>query len=267
MKNKPRLESRPERRIRFVFFGTRPLAESVLQELENAGLVPAKIVSTEPTKELIDELSASKWDVFVVASYGAILPKKLLELPKRGVVNVHPSLLPRLRGPSPIRSAILNDEKNTGVSIMLLDEKMDEGPIIAQKKVAVPEWPPHGSDLDGLLAREGGRLLADYLMLWVDKKIKASPQNHDLATYSAIFRKEDGLLDLSADAYRNLLKIRAFEGWPGTYTFFERAGKRIRVALTAAHIENSKLVIERVKPEGKKEMPYEDFLRSGATPL
>ncbi len=254
-------------KIRFAFFGTRPLADDVLSELAKVGLVPEKIVTALPTKELIKELGDSKWDVFVVASYGAILPKEILEMPKRGVVNVHPSLLPRLRGPSPIRSAILNDEKHTGVSIMLLDEEMDHGPIIAQKKVAVPEWPPHGKNLDTLLAREGGLLLAEFLMLWVDKKIQASPQNHDLATYCSFFKKEDGLLDLSADAYQNLLKIRAFEGWPVTYAFFERAGKKIRVAILGAHIEGTKLILDTVKPEGKKEMPYAEFLRSGAKPL
>jgi len=254
--------------MRFVFFGTVPLAESVLEELAAANLVPEKVVNAYPTQELIEELAESEWDVFVVASYGAILPKKLLDMPKRGVVNVHPSLLPRLRGPSPIRSAILNDEKNTGVSIMLLDEEMDHGPLIAQKKITIPEWPPHGKDLDRLLAREGGKLLAAFLPLWVQKKVEASEQNHDLATYCTLFTKEDGLLDLLADPYRNLLKIRAFEGWPGTYTFFERAGKRIRVGILDAHLDTSgALEIDRVKPEGKKEMGYEEFLRSGAKPL
>lgn len=253
---------------RFVFFGTTPLAEGVLTELASAGFVPERIIgSATITPEFIDELSQEKWDFFVVASFGRILPRRLIELPKHGTINVHPSLLPRLRGPSPMRSAILNDEKNTGVSIMLLDEEMDHGPLLAQKKVAVDPWPPKGRELDERLAREGGKLLAQTLPLWLEGKIEPQEQNHDLATYCAKFVKEDGLLDLSADVYRNLLKIRAFDGWPGTYALFERSGKKLRVQILDAHVESDRLVIDLVKPEGKKEMPYADFLRSGAKPF
>lgn len=254
--------------VRFAFFGTTPLAEGVLIELGAAGLMPQRVItSSEVSPDLTEELTQGTWDVFVVASFGAILPKKLLDVPARGTLNVHPSLLPRLRGPSPMRSAILNDEKETGVSIMLLDEEMDHGPLLAQKKVLVSPWPPHGKELDSLLAHEGGKLLAQILPLWVAGKIKTQKQNHDLATYTRKFMKEDGLLDLSADPYKNLLKARAFEGWPGTYAFFERAGKKLRVQILDAHLENSKFVIDLVKPEGKNEMPYGDFLNSGARPL
>ena len=257
--------------IRFAFFGNAPLADAVLEELRDVGLEPKCVVtSTELSPEFIQKLAGESWDVFVVASFGAILPKELLNIPKRGVLNVHPSLLPRLRGPSPIRSAILNDEKETGVSIMLLDEEMDHGPLVAQKKVRVdtsPDGgPAHGKMLDHLLAHEGGKLLAQVLPLWTAGKLEAKPQNHDLATYCRQFKKEDGLLDLSADPYQNLLKIRALEGWPGTYAFFTRAGKKLRVQILDAHLEGSQLIIDSVKPEGKNQMPYAAFLRSGAMP-
>ncbi len=261
---------------RFVFFGTAPLKDAVLGELEHECYVPAKIVeSGSISRELIEELQKSEWDFFLVASYGQKIPSELLEMPRRGVVNVHPSLLPSLRGPSPIRSAILNDQKETGISIMLLDDELDHGPIIAQKKITIREWPPHGRALDELLALEGGKLLATILPAWLAGEIEARPQNDDLATYCHTFKKEDGLLDLRAEAYQNLLKIRAFEGWPGTYTFFERAGKKLRVGILDAHIEGNpstllrtgKLVIDTVKPEGKREMGYVEFLRSGAKPL
>lgn len=254
--------------IRFAFFGTAPLKDSVLAELERIGYIPTKIIESEPlTPEMIAELGKTPWDVFIVASYGRKIPDQLLTMPRRGVVNLHPSLLPRLRGPSPIRSAILGNQKETGVSIMLLDQELDHGPIIAQKKIAVAEWPPHGRALDQLLALEGSKLLAATLPLWLKGEIDAQPQNDDLATYCTAFKKEDGLLDVRADAYANLLKIRALEGWPGTYTFFERAGKKIRVGILDAHIQNDKLIIDIVKPEGKREMAYEEFLRSGAKPL
>lgn len=253
--------------FRFVFFGTRPLAAGVLSELAAAGLTPTKHYETaEITPEFIAELASEEWDVFVVASFGKILPKAFLDIPRRGVVNMHPSLLPRLRGPSPVRSAILQNERETGVTIMLLNEKMDQGPIIAQRKVEIAEWPPRGRELDEILAHEGGKLLAEMLPQWVAGEIDAAEQNHDVATYCKIFTKEDGLLDLKADPYENLRKIRAFDGWPGTYTFFERAGKKIRVQILDAEIINGKLQIMTVKPEGKGEMEYDAFLRSGARP-
>jgi methionyl-tRNA formyltransferase len=284
--------------MRFAFFGTAPLAIEVLDALERTGFLPSLIVAApdtnEPRKKTIQfppekiwgaahgvevvqpkkidigfvvGMKTKEWEVFIVASYGKILPKALLEIPSRGVLNVHPSLLPRLRGPSPMRSAILNNEKETGVSVMLLDDQMDHGPIIAQKKIAIPDWPPHGSELDALLAREGGSLLAEFLPKWIAREIEPHEQNHDLATYCEMFTKEDGLVDLHDDARKNLLKIRAYEGWPGTFSFFEKGGEKIRVKIIDAHIENDMLKVDRVTPEGKREMDYEEFLRSGAQPL
>ncbi len=298
------------KKISFAFFGTPELAVTVLNELEAADLVPSLVVTTPdepqgrgltltppPVKQWADahrievlqpehldsefvsklEARSSKLEarVFIVVAYGKILPKAVLDIPKRGVLNVHPSLLPRLRGPSPIRSAILNDEKRTGVSILLLDEEMDHGPIVAQKPldfenqqgVALLVWPLRASELDRVLMQAGGKLLAQILPQWAAGHIEAREQNHDLATYCEKIEKEDGLLDLSADPYKNLLKVRAYEGWPGTYAFFERNGKRIRVNIIDAHLDNAKLVIEKVKPEGKREMGYEEFLRGGARPI
>ncbi len=253
---------------RFAFFGTTPLKEGVLSELATSGLEPARIFEREDiTPALINELKQMQWDVFIVASYGKKLPKELLDIPLRGVVNVHPSLLPRLRGPSPIRSAILNDERETGVTIMLLDEELDHGPIIAQKKIEIASWPPRGRALDDQLAHEGGRLLATVLPLWIESEIEAHPQNDDVATYCHAFKKEDGLLDLKSEAYTNVLKIRAFEGWPCAYAFFERAGKKLRVQILDAHLDGKKLAIDRVKPEGKREMNYDEFAHSGAVAL
>ena len=301
------------RKVPFAFFGTAPLATEILDVLERTGYVPSLVIAgpdtIEPRKKTIqfppekiwaiahdvevvqpkridtgfvESLQTKKWDVFVVASYGKILPKALLEIPAHGVLNMHPSLLPRLRGPSPMRSAILNNEKEIGVSVMLLDNQMDHGPIIAQKKVTIDDRPPHGAALDALLAHEGAELLAEYLPRWIAGEVEPHEQNHDLATYCEIFTKEDGLLDLHGDAYKNFLKIRAFEGWPGTYALFTKdapstgstsspksgsgQAREIRVKIIDAVFENGALKITRVIPEGKREMSYEDFLRSGATP-
>ena len=276
--------------IRFAFFGTSHIAVYILEALRAANLVPQLVVTLPPKPkgrglehqptavELwsrehsipvaydAEQFKGEAWDVAVVVDYGKLLPKELLDIPRTGFLNIHPSLLPRLRGASPIRSAIQCDERATGVSIMVVTEGMDEGPIVAQKKIAPDVWPIGNAALERLLLEAGGMLLAQILPQWIAGEIEAQQQNHDVATYCEKIEKEDGLLDLRADAYKNLLKIRAYEGWPGTYTFFERGGKRIRVGVVDAHIEGAPLIIDMVKPEGKREMPYEEFVRSGAKP-
>lgn len=283
--------------IRFAFFGTPELAVTILEHLEKSGRIPELIVTApdkkqgrglqlhcpavkkyadahsipalQPqkiTEDIIAELKKSEWDVFIVAAYGKILPKALLEIPRRGVLNVHPSLLPKLRGPSPIVSAILHDEKETGVSVMLLDEEMDHGPIVAQKKLHIDEWPPYASQLEKTLSDEGGKLLCDVLEPWVFGEIDATEQKHDEATFCVKIKKEDGLINLSDDPYANLLKIRGLENGSGAFTFFERNEKKIRVRITRASLHKNELKIERVIPEGKSEMNFEDFARSGAAP-
>lgn len=283
---------------KFVFFGTGEIAQHVLSELVGAQLYPALIV-TAPDKpqgrgltvapspvgilaenlaipqikparideSAIETLKSSGCDLFVVADYGALLRKVVLDIPAKGTLNMHPSLLPRLRGPSPIRSAILADESQTGVSIMVLDEQMDHGPVLAQKKVVIEPWPPRASFLEERLAREGGKLLAEMIPLWLSGEIDARAQNHDIATYTKKFEKEDGRLNFMEDARTNLLKIRAYEGWPTAFAFFERNGKTIRVQILDAHIEGDILVLDVVKPEGKQAMTYAEFVRSGATPI
>jgi len=277
--------------ITFAFFGTSHIAVFVLDELEKASLMPAIIVTVPakprgrglavsetpvarwgrergiPVSETWDEFERGSWDAAVVVDYGKILPARLLSIPRRGFLNVHPSLLPRFRGPSPIRSAILAGDSTTGVTVMLLDDAMDHGPVIAQKRIELSDPPPRNSELERILMPAGGALLAQMLPRWIAGDIEATPQNHDVATYCQKFTKEDGALDLSGDARFNLLKIRAFEGWPGTFAFFERAGKRLRVQILEAHLEQGALAIDYVKPEGKGVMNYADFARSGARPV
>lgn len=275
----------------FVFFGTDPLAKDVLEALEKKGMLPKLIVAGRDTldraknpvfptekswaiernipvlqpekinQEFITELSKETWDVFIVASYGKILPDSLLSIPKKGVINLHPSLLPRLRGPSPMRTAILNDIRETGVSIMLLDKELDHGPLLAQKQILVTPWPMKGSELDKLLAKEGAELLADILPKWIKGEVEVKEQDHTEATYCSEFTKEDGLLDLNQNAYKNYLKICALDGWPGTYFFAEKNEQKIRVKITDAVYKDNTLTILKVIPEGKKEMSYIDFVR------
>lgn len=291
--------------IRFVFFGTPELAVTVLDELEAAKLVPAlvvtrpdapkgrgKVLTPPPVKvwaekkgvevlqpERIDEAFTTglrergPWDVFVVAAYGKILPKALLDVPARGVLNVHPSLLPRWRGASPIQAQILHetDWRNVGISIMLLDEKMDHGPILTQvSNISHLEshWPIKASELTRLLGHCGGQSLAHALPKWIEGTLSAKEQDHASATYCQPITKENGFISLADPDELNFRKIYAYDMWPGAYTYFERNGRRIRVVITDAHLgEDGSLVIDRVIPEGKREMPYQDFLRSGARPV
>ena len=280
---------------RFAYFGTPRFATIILDELAHAGHLPALIV-TAPDKPkgrklaitpsevrvwaeahhipmvtpekladkiFFDTLRSHDCDLFIVAAYGKIIPKEILLLPRHGVLNVHPSLLPKFRGPSPVESVILSDENRTGVTIMKLDEELDHGPIIAEREYAQDTWPPKGSELTATLAHQGGALLAKILPNWVAGKIEAFPQKHTEATFTKKIRKEDGLIDLHGDPLLHYKKIRAFDEWPGAYFFTDRNGKKIRVRITDATLENNVLTILRVVPEGKKEMSYEDFLRGG----
>ncbi len=279
---------------KFVFFGTPDIGVAVLEELEKAGFVPAivvtnpdapqgrKMIMTETPvarfardrqipvlkpeslkdPEILEILKNAGADLFIVAAYGKIIPQAILDIPKHGTLNMHPSLLPKLRGASPIRSAILQHEYPTGVSIMLLTPGLDKGPIVAQEvaEIEAVAWPMRGTELDTLLSHQGGALLARILPDWLAGKITPHEQDDARATYCAKITKDMALIDLNAGPEENLRKIRAFDGWPGAYYLHEKTnGTRIRVKIIDAEIRNSSLILIRVIPEGKKEMAYEDF--------
>lgn len=283
-------------KIKIAYFGGEPMGVPVLEELKNAGIVPELIVcnpdrpvgrkqimtpppvknwagvhgvevfqpetiSKEPTE--LGRLTSEEWDLFVVVAYNKILPKWLINLPKHQTLNVHPSLLPLLRGASPIRSTILSDmREQCGVSVIVLDEKMDHGAIVTQQKMEIIEaaWPMPGTELDEALARLGGSVLADIIPSWIGGEIEAIPQDHDHATFCSKIDKTDSELTLdpydlptNEEAYQMFLKIQAYAGWPGT--FFIHDDKRYKI--TSAHLtETGQLVLEKVIPEGKKETEF-----------
>lgn len=241
----------------FAFFGSSVDSTYALEQLERVGLSPALIIKS---KEIPDELYNTEWDFFLVASYGKILPKDILDLPRHGALNIHPSLLPKFRGPSPYVSAILADERQTGVSIMLMEEKMDAGPIVAQARIEIAEedWPPKGLMLSQMLFTEGVNLLAEILPSFLDGTLTPETQDESKATYTKKFKDENAVIDLEGDPREQLRKIRAFDRDPRAH-FFTAKGKR--VIITEAEIKEDKLEILRVLPEGKKEMDYRDFLR------
>jgi methionyl-tRNA formyltransferase len=144
---------------------------------------------------------------------------------------------------------------------MQVDEEMDHGPIIVQKKVIMPHWPPTATELGQALVQAGADLLVEILPDWILGKIRALPQDHAQATYTKKIEKADGLIDLEADAYTNYLKIQAFSKWPTAYFFIEKNNKKTRVIIKKAIFENGTLEILRVVPEGKREMDFKDFIR------
>jgi methionyl-tRNA formyltransferase len=278
----------------FAFFGTPKFAVDVLNALEQNGLLPALVITVpdrargrglevtpSPAKQwalergidvmtpatlkdepFIAELKNTEWDIFAVAAYAKLIPSAVLEIPRRGCLNVHPSLLPKFRGPSPALSAILEDERVTGVTVMRMNEKMDEGDIVAQARVELEEaaWPPKGSDFEELLATEGGNLLAEAMRPWVAGEIAPEPQEHSQATFSRKFSDEDARIDPKGSR-KDFLKIRAFNKGPRAY-FLDAKGKRVIV--TDATYSDGIITLVNVIPEGKKEMPYEEYAR-GAT--
>lgn len=275
---------------KFAYFGTPEFSTLVLEELVSIGYVPALVVTspdkpagrglafTEPPvktwarahdisvlqPETFDEaacaaLHAAQAEFFIVAAYGKILPAAVLALAPRGALNIHPSLLPRYRGTSPVESQILADEKEVGVSVIQMDEKMDHGPVVAQKKLEIPNWPVARGAANSIFWKAGGELLGETLPDWLAGKIAPEAQDESRTTFAKKIKKEDGEIQLADDGRKNYLMYLAYEGWPGVY-FFEN---RKRVKVTRAKYENGAFVIERVIPEGKREMGYADFRKGG----
>ena len=287
--------------MRLAFFGTPQLTVPVLDALAAADLTPDLIVAapdapvgrhqhiTAPpsvawaqthniptwqpatTRELSSDdtpLMTQNWDIFVVFAYGHIIPHSILSLPTHDSINLHPSLLPHLRGPSPIRSALLTDTNPTGVSIIRLDEQMDHGPILAQATHNTPteSWPPPGPDLDAALVALGAKLLTDTIPKWVNGNIIPQPQDHSVATYCSKIKKSDAevmidprALPSGTDAYNTLLRIQAYAGWPEAYFIYH--GQRVKIK--SASLESSgALAIHRVVPAGRREMDFADYRSS-----
>jgi methionyl-tRNA formyltransferase len=280
---------------KFAFFGTPLIAVTVLDILKASGMLPSIIITNpdapQGRKMVLTPSPVKVWalregipvlqpqslrtdntveqylkdndiPLSIVVAYGKLIPSSLLSIPRYGTINVHPSLLPELRGASPIRTAILRDMRTTGVSIMLLDSELDHGPILAQETVEIEKnaWPMRGNELDMLLAKKGGALLVQTLREWIDGKVTPQEQEHEKATFCEKISKEMGELDLNGDPYSNLLKIRAFDGWPGTFFFTEKNGKRVRVKVIDAELApDGSLRILRVIPEGRNEMSYTEF--------
>jgi methionyl-tRNA formyltransferase len=186
-------------------------------------------------EKFISELRELKPDLIVVVAYGQILPQTILDLPKFGCLNVHTSLLPKYRGASPIQSAILNGEVETGVTITKMDAGLDTGQIISQASTPILHE-DNSQTLHDRLAQLGAELLVETIPDYVAGKIQPKPQPAEGMSYAAKIKKEDGKIDWNQPAEKILNRLRAFTPWPGAFTFLPDAVGR---ASPRAEIENS----------------------------
>ena len=176
--------------------------------------------------EVQRELACLSPDVIVVAAYGRILPPEVLSIPPFGCVNVHPSLLPRYRGPSPVATAILEGEAYTGTTIMFMDEGMDTGPTLTSKAVLI-DVNATTESLTPRLFRLGAELLTEVLPLWLEGRVTPEPQDHSRATFTAKLKKNDGEARWEISAEDLERRLRAFTPWPGLFTFWN--GKILKI--------------------------------------
>lgn len=186
-----------------------------------------KVFQPESLKDekVISEILSCNPDVLVVVAYGRLLPAKLFRSVPFGALNVHPSLLPKYRGPAPIQRAILAGEEITGVTIMLIDEGLDSGPILSAKPVEIEPFETAGELLEKL-AREGAKLLVDALPKWLSGSIDPTFQDNDMASFAPALRKDEALINWRKDGRSIINLCRAFDPIPGAYTSFQ--GKRIK---------------------------------------
>jgi methionyl-tRNA formyltransferase len=241
----------PQNTVPYIFFGSPPIGPIALKVLEQNRYVPAAVVTdtkltTEEQIAVVEEHGAG---FILVVGYGAILKRDLLDSVAGQVLNIHPSLLPEYRGPAPVVQALLDGVTTTGVTLMEVDTKMDHGLILAQEEhlLAGNEIP---DELYEVLTQIGTRLFLDNIDAYLAEELDGLPQNDDEATFTSFIKKEDGKLDLSEDPHVNERKVRAFQGWPGTW--IEIDGKRL--IIHKAHVADDQLVFDEVQPENGKRM-------------
>tara|TARA_B100001179_G_scaffold232730_1_gene226838 strand:- start:2661 stop:3497 length:837 start_codon:yes stop_codon:yes gene_type:complete len=270
----------------FVYFGTPEFSVIVLEELKTAGFMPNLIVTAphrpvgrkqvltpppvkvwadehniecwqpERPNDIVDKLRERDDDLYIVASYGYIVSQKLLDIPRLGVLNVHTSLLPKYRGASPIESAVLNGDSETGSTIMKMTLGMDEGPIITQSRFPL-EPDVTKPELFTMLAHDGGKLLATILPDYIKGMCTPIEQNHEEASYCGKIQKSDGDITNDDDITRER-KYRAYYGWPGVFIF----DGETRLKITDASYDGKNFIIHKVIPAGKKEIDFEMYQKS-----
>lgn len=229
--------------------------------------------------EAMEQLHAWNPDLIVVAAFGQILRKDVLELPRYGCINVHASLLPRWRGAAPINAAILAGDEETGVTIMKMDVGLDTGPMLSKRSIRLMPQDTAGSVFERL-STLGADLLIETLPEYLSGKLQPTPQPEEGMTYAPMIKKEEGQLDFSHDVSELERRVRAFNPWPGAFMDFDGTLLKVhRAGVEAGNVAEGQrlivgdqpavgarggiLILEEVQPAGKKPMSGKSFL-SGA---
>ncbi len=282
--------------LKIAFIGTGPLAESAFVELINLGIKPKLLITKPDSKSgrdlelkapLIKKIAESfnikviqpeklrleiekeesilnkeTFDIFLVASYGKIMPREFLDIPLLGTLNIHPSYLPFYRGATPIETALLHGDKKLGISLMVLDEEVDHGPIIIQKEFDYFETLPNhtSADFEELGGKLGAQMFVEIIEDFIDGAITVQEQDHSLATVTSKLNKESGFVDLEKDSLEKIHNIyRACTPWPSCFFILKHKDKEIKVKITEMLKEDGVVKITKVLPESKKEMSFESF--------
>lgn len=249
-----------------------PPVKLLAQELNLPIMQPEKLKQPEA----MEQLRAWAPDLIVVAAFGQILKKDVLDLPPHGCINVHASLLPRWRGAAPINAAILAGDNETGITIMKMDVGLDTGPMLAKGSIRLTQDDTAGSVFQSL-STLGAELLIETLPEYLSGKLQPSPQPEDGATYAPMMKKEDGKLDFTNDVTELERRVRAFNPWPGAFMDFDgavlkvhhahvdegkvEAGRRLTVQnQPAVGARGGLLILDEVQPAGKKPMSGKSFL-------
>ncbi|OGI25455.1 MAG: methionyl-tRNA formyltransferase [Candidatus Moranbacteria bacterium RBG_13_45_13] len=306
---------------KIIFFGTPEFASGILESLIGAGY-KISAVFTQPDKKvgrdrkivfspvkklalrreikvfqpeslreirIIRDIGKIGANLFIIAAYGKILPKEILDIPEFGAINIHASLLPKYRGASPVQCAILEGEKETGITLMLMNEKMDEGDVLVQEKMEIGENETAQILLEGL-EKLGAKMMVGFIPDWTSGKVNPRPQNHSQATYCQIIRRQDGKINWNFSAAEIHRKWRAYQPWPGIFSIIEipakdgkNQPKRIKLSEVeiiprsetgedfgkiikynqnvAVQAKQGLIVLKKVQLEGKNEMDMADFVR------
>lgn len=301
-------EIKVEKELKIIYMGTPEFSANVLEGLlskykiraivtqpdrpsgrgEKVNISPVKQIGLEKAiltlqpekiKSNVEEILSLEPDLIITCAYGQILPKEILDYPRLGCINVHASLLPKLRGGAPIHRAIINGFTETGVTIMYMDEKMDEGDMISSEKIAI-EIDDTAESLHDKLSVLGRDLLLKTLPSVLDGTNQRIKQDNSLATYGFVIKREDEKINFTKTKKQIYNQIRGLNSWPGAYCMFE--GKIIKVwesyqtenvfnnhvdgQITKIYsdgigvkVSNGEIVFKTVQPEGKKKMNATDF--------
>lgn len=301
--------------MRFVFFGSSDFAKEVLQGLLQKNWRPVIVVTNPPRprgrkhllsptpvddlakkedipvftpsnlreKSFLSAMKQYNLDFGLLTAYGKIIPEELLSLPSQGILNLHPSLLPKYRGATPIQSAILNGDKKTGVTLFLMDKKIDHGPVIQSATYLLQNSGITYQELASQLAKTGAELIVKAVPQWLNGVIVPYPQNESLATYCSKITPSDEKINWHLSSQAIDRKVRALNPHPGVYT--KGDGRLLKIIsgfpladdITSSNKKVGEVflrdrqlgvkcglgiyIIEKIKPAGKKLMSAADFLR------